>query len=377
MADQLVSWQTAFWALPPIAINTMLQPSGRVCGFHPELRTYLCCSPLICAFDSVAIVVRFIASWIVSGSPSTAIRATLRARFPEPSPDTITESAGLQALESATFVRWTLGFFIGALPQYIKLCALTGVPWTKAWATMYVVNFALIEALTFCDYCLGRQTTPEPLELPEIPVFERLCGILALACHFVLGVWTMPSITDGFKQLQWNEEVGKGDSRVGTLVFVSLLLISIDYLWKITLITPKLFAGVTVRFQTVLFSNSFLYFALSGVVAFSLKLQSATKDISEISTGWSRAYDWITAASFLLVAVNSIALLACIPPYRPWKTSVLLIPAEETGIGHKRERHAEYNFSMFLVSLGLTVFWYAFCFESEGTYKPAWTNVFG
>ncbi|KAF2811081.1 uncharacterized protein BDZ99DRAFT_462356 [Mytilinidion resinicola] len=199
MAENLVSWQTAFWSLVPIALNTMLQPSGRVCGLDPELHTYLTSSPLVCAFDSIVILVRFLASWEYSRSFRFAIHDTLEERFPSPAQPT----SGLRTLESATFICW-LGFIVGTLPQFIKQHALTGVPWTQAWAWMYLINFSLVEILFFLDNIMGppsppaRPFYPDPL-YPDLigyrlPTFNRVCSFLALATHFYLVEWTCKSL---------------------------------------------------------------------------------------------------------------------------------------------------------------------------------------
>jgi hypothetical protein len=55
-----ISWQSALWSILPLAANTMVQPSGWICGFDPSLRTYLRSSPIVCAFDTFTILVRFL-----------------------------------------------------------------------------------------------------------------------------------------------------------------------------------------------------------------------------------------------------------------------------------------------------------------------------
>jgi hypothetical protein len=57
-----VSWQSAYYALIPIALNSMLQPrepTGTTCGFDASLRIYLRSSPIVCAVDAAFILIRF------------------------------------------------------------------------------------------------------------------------------------------------------------------------------------------------------------------------------------------------------------------------------------------------------------------------------
>jgi hypothetical protein len=76
-----ISWQTAWWSISPLAINTMVQPSGWICGFDPSLRTYLRSSPIVCAFDAFTIPVRFLIYRFYSrDSTIVAVRKVVRAR---------------------------------------------------------------------------------------------------------------------------------------------------------------------------------------------------------------------------------------------------------------------------------------------------------
>ena len=43
-----VTWHVAFWALLALALNSMAQPAGRICGHPSRYRIYLASSPIIC-----------------------------------------------------------------------------------------------------------------------------------------------------------------------------------------------------------------------------------------------------------------------------------------------------------------------------------------
>jgi len=80
MASSEITWQTAYWSLPPLALNTMMQPSGRVCGFDPALRTYLRSSPIVCIGDTTCIIVRFTIYVRQGLPPAAAAKRTKIAR---------------------------------------------------------------------------------------------------------------------------------------------------------------------------------------------------------------------------------------------------------------------------------------------------------
>jgi hypothetical protein len=81
-ADQnLVSWQSVYFALVALAVNVMTQPCGRVCGQNPKMRTYLRSSPIFCGFDAFAIIIRILVYLVNRIAPFQAIQSTVAARF--------------------------------------------------------------------------------------------------------------------------------------------------------------------------------------------------------------------------------------------------------------------------------------------------------
>ncbi|KAF2493099.1 hypothetical protein BU16DRAFT_71437 [Lophium mytilinum] len=410
MAEQLVSWQTAFWFLPPIALNTMLQPSRRLCGFTPELHTYLCSSSIICAVDSVVVLIRLIFTSIHSGSFKIAVQATLDVQ-PEDSPQSVHVTAEqpikarLRALERATFARWTLGFAIGALPQFIKLQSFSGVPWTQAWAWMYLANFFLIELLTLLDYWMRDVEETTPLEQPVPFQFDRYCGGLALVGHFALAVWTLQSLWvrvlhSAIHDDTWDDNSPYALYLIGYVISLSIIRYAFFFLASLLVQTRAKWQPLTLP----RYLNPFL--KMMG--SFSTRLPNGNRDmIRNRFLGWTSAvrelfcwiYDFTASDSgFLairyleavfpcfacLILLATIAFLLRVPTWlstgswgKSWKESALLLPVREEERSPIRLNDASFTLSMFLVSLTLAVFWYSFCFDSEGTYKPDWTNRFG
>ena len=141
-----VTWQCAYWALVPIAINTMTQPSGKVLGFPSSYGLSLRSSPIVCACDTLYIIAAFIHQTIGHGSTRVAARVILKQRFSDAANDS--ESGSFAQFQRNTVVRLVL-FILSALLGIIKLYGMRGVPWTKAWAGMYWSSFLVLEVVGF------------------------------------------------------------------------------------------------------------------------------------------------------------------------------------------------------------------------------------
>lgn len=184
---QEISWPTAFWFLPPLTINSMMQPSGRVCGFDLSLRTYLRSSPIVCVFDAVTIILRFVVYCCLDLAPPVAAKRTIYMRRRN---DDAMEFGGIRALEQLPFLRW-VWFVIGVLPQVIKLMACSGLPWTQVWGWFYLAPFVVVEAMNaLTRFAAGEQDSPadDPRE-HWIALAEKVCGAVAVLLQLALLAW--------------------------------------------------------------------------------------------------------------------------------------------------------------------------------------------
>jgi WD40 repeat protein len=127
----------------------MTQPSGRTCGVAEQYRTYLRSSPIFCAIDAIALVVRLSIYLLRGKSFFEALLTVRRTRFDDN--QDVSFDGGFQGLERLTWVRWLI-FSFGTLPQVIKLLALHGVPWTKAWGIMFFASFLVLEIFSSALY---------------------------------------------------------------------------------------------------------------------------------------------------------------------------------------------------------------------------------
>ncbi|KAG6995802.1 hypothetical protein G7Y79_00041g077540 [Physcia stellaris] len=138
-----VSWQSAFWALVPIALNSMTQPAGRVLGMPSKYSFYLNSSPIVCMGNALEIVSKLCWRTYDLNSVDAAAHWTAKEIFEDVErPEPPTE---LEKLQENRTVRLCI-FILGALPQVIKLYAMRGIVGTKVCASMYLSSFLVIEA---------------------------------------------------------------------------------------------------------------------------------------------------------------------------------------------------------------------------------------
>jgi hypothetical protein len=85
--------------------------------------------------------------------PSRAFEIAVRERYKdsdrgtrrggsEESGEDEEEAENIQSLEKQTWLRWVF-FLVGTLGPAIKLAAMQGIPWTKAWGMMFLGSFLM------------------------------------------------------------------------------------------------------------------------------------------------------------------------------------------------------------------------------------------
>ncbi|KAK0128529.1 hypothetical protein ONS95_000496 [Cadophora gregata] len=113
-----VTWHVILWILLCLAINSMAQPSSRICGVPSRYRIYLSSSPIMTLADAISALIRMISPLIhlqisIVCASQLVVMSRLEARI----------SGGQdasQAASSRTWPRW-LFFVMGPLPAAIKL----------------------------------------------------------------------------------------------------------------------------------------------------------------------------------------------------------------------------------------------------------------
>ena len=157
-----VSWQSGFWALVPLTLKSMSQPSGMVCDLPSKRISVLQSSPIICFLDVTFVIGRLAWYANASKSPRAAVERTVRLRFQDVVDQA--EESSLASLQKNTLFRFLM-FVLGVLPQIIKLYDMRGLPWTKLWASLFLSSFFVIELLVLISKRFRR---PLPPDQPQI-----------------------------------------------------------------------------------------------------------------------------------------------------------------------------------------------------------------
>ncbi|CEL08687.1 hypothetical protein ASPCAL11832 [Aspergillus calidoustus] len=160
-----------FWMVC-FAINSMTQPTGRVLGIPYDHPSILRSSPIICAFDAIEVLAEWASLAFNPSSPMTLGVAAFhlvhhRTRDAPSAHDAV---QAIKRIKEQTQFRWAT-FLIGTVPQYIKLFASRGTPFSTAFGTMYLASWLLFEAL----FWAAPIDSLSVYAVPAIPQFKRDC----------------------------------------------------------------------------------------------------------------------------------------------------------------------------------------------------------
>ncbi|KAH8890633.1 hypothetical protein GQ53DRAFT_765828 [Thozetella sp. PMI_491] len=184
MAPDELPWEGVYWPLVGVALNTMIQPCGRVCGSDPNLHVYARSSPVVCAFDSIAILVRFLLHLIKSRSPIVAAKWTLEDRNAD-------EDADPQESFRAPLLLKLIIFVVGPVYCFGKLVMAHNIGWTQVWAWCYIVSYFAIWTLRVLKIFAKEEETlrrPQWQRYPRKAVDEGL-GYVALVLQILIFAW--------------------------------------------------------------------------------------------------------------------------------------------------------------------------------------------
>ena len=134
---QPVHWQSAFWGLASLALNSAVQDSGRVLGLPTECQLALKTSPLVCLFDAIHTLFS-----VAQQCRHRPLRSSLQS---------VAAVKGVHSYRGKN-VKSTEGLLsivvsVAALLQLIKLSGLSGIPWTQAFGAFYFVSYIIQEIL--------------------------------------------------------------------------------------------------------------------------------------------------------------------------------------------------------------------------------------
>ncbi|UQC85573.1 uncharacterized protein CLUP02_11072 [Colletotrichum lupini] len=138
-SENHLSWQSAFWALLALVLNTATQPCGKICGFPSEWGFCLRWSPVVCVINSLEALSclrlhRHDSKWtlvVVPHKYDTEIDIS---------------HSDVANLQRNTLIR-IVAFILGPLLQATKLYACRGTFWVQFLASIYLASFLCDELL--------------------------------------------------------------------------------------------------------------------------------------------------------------------------------------------------------------------------------------
>ncbi|KAJ9605094.1 hypothetical protein H2200_010484 [Cladophialophora chaetospira] len=405
--NHTISWQTAFWALIAIAINTCLQHSGSVCDIDASLAIFVRSSPIFCVVDTIIV-------WCQTAyyTKQKGIHGALRLVAASRKQHEHQENRG--SLSAARIMTGSIVLLV-ALLQSVKLFAFQGLPWTQTFAAMYLFTYLTTAALNF--FGQPAESADTTLELGvrrgDIAPPPRLSHLMAIISAALQGSLWIFVITKAIPA-DWLESVnqcllipGYGlkiillSMIIPLATFVSsLAYVTLGLLDAAILLGPglSLVAAVTMVIKSLtpdfgvwlsdLFGLNVETFAKgSGTIVIAIiastqycflgfvvssrtfehvsDLITPLFDIWEIQNGSFEATAalWLTAFSsyvlFRLVFIGKVA--------RALGLSKLKIAST----------HGWAALFLFHANLGLTILYYAYVYQPETTYQPSWTKNLG
>jgi hypothetical protein len=335
--NRMITPGELYWSLFSIALNTMIQPCGSICGFEPSRSIYLRSSPFVCIADTSILTIRFI-NYIYQGqSPFSAARAVLRDRRY----DFSTTLKNARGPESPRIFRFGV-FIVGIAYSFAKLSVSSGILWSKIWACCYFASF-----LTW--FVLGQLAGNAPAD-PISPSLGRLnsfsikldqgIGYVAVCLQFIPLAWVDFAAKEPDRDLSKRYRY-RGFRLGGHIIalFIHAIFISIE--------------GQALRLPSSLRKTLPIVLAL-----LILGILVILHGLDYRYTLYSFFYSLITAiASWLLYIFPFSRELVCVFGEGDYKNVLV--------------------FDFFWRIFFLSLFWYFRCYQPFGTSKPEWATFFG
>jgi len=327
-----------YWALFAIALNTMMQPCGSICGFEPSWSIYLRSSPFFCVADTLGLLMRFIKCVFQKGqSPFSAARFVLKdRRF-----DINTPPRDARAPETPQIFRFGI-FVVSIAYALVKLSASSGIFWSMIWAYCYFASFLVWFTLgVLARKAPANPTLPGNSQSDSSSLkFDQTLGCIAVLCQFILLAWV------DFAAQKPDRNLGKRYKFHGLRLAAHV----------ISLFIHAIFISSEERMQRLRpYSRKTLHIILILSI------------LSVLFTLHHLDYRYTLDCFFYSIIVALISWLFFIVPYSRELVCVF-------GEGDYRNVLV---FDFFLRTLFLSLFWYFKCYQPSETSKPEWASFFG
>jgi len=407
-----VSWQSAFWALAAIALNSCLQDSGKICEIEAKLGLLVKSSPVFCAVDAL-IVWGQILYYLTRVRPREALCIVARSR----------QQHGTDAQEESRSISLIVGrclLLLLAILQGLKLYALRGIPWTQVFGTMYLVSYATNALLNV----LGKSQTAEDTSQSDMrrgdiqPSVWLIHRFAVVAACFQIAIW-IPVVRAALPD-QWLAILERSSCRWPIDVVTFLGLAPLGLVATLASYIPIIVAAV-IDIAILLLPSAIVLVASNALIraclpsllnitadAFSCSVQTMQYTVAISFTfivasvqicflpfpviNWLFSSElpqlgvmlvenfieqWGTYTQYGL-AFLALAVIAIISHfwYRVFFMGLIAQKLKITSLGMSSNLAWACLF-MFLANISLALLYYSHIYSPESTWKPSWTENLG
>ncbi|KAE9987348.1 hypothetical protein EG328_003072 [Venturia inaequalis] len=354
-----VSRASVLWTLSVLALNSMSQPSGRVCNSPSEIGFYLRSSPLVCLLDAFYIPTRMI--WTryncQRNGTNTFVKDFLKFRFrDEPLRGTAPVDGSLRSFRKNVVTRWIL-FGLGALAPAIKIYAWRGqsLIWPKIWASFYLWSFFVGECMVMFP-ARGNGITVESIHEGDQNSTEGFVAVtgagslpyVAIAAGAILNLYILAQVlpiifpTYPLSPLQWT----------GCVILVPVAVVAIpSWYYTVRALNYRRADVLESLWQPMLLFLATLAFPSWLIWAFPDLNISSDALVMLVIAGWG----WICTNFFARMFQGIVKK------------------------GGPVQRRLEEGLSFYFMTLNFTAFtlFFLFMYSPEDTFKPGWAEWLG
>ena len=325
-----------FWGVVTLALNSLLQPAGQICGgtSSPALRL----SPPFQIANALSLIYHSVRLSFAIGQPFRDAMGVVAER--------VELYYGIKGPERRSYFR-AFVFIFGALPAFIKAMAIQGDRVSYWLALGFIVPYIVLESIDL----LGNQPTWDsrtvmPAEKRDaVIVFGLMVALFALVLHIY---FCLETVNFALKKSLFEGKVFEQSKFIN--MFSPLVAAIGSSALKIYEIALKDMRSVLV--------------GITLFVGSSLLLYTAILDFINL---WGR---WSEIASTILALTPAITgTLAHLFFY------LRFTPTTLRKLFSGQDKHKQKFFEQWIAlwTVACIFLYYGYLYDASGTYKPAWT----
>jgi hypothetical protein len=398
-SDATIQGYTALWPLITVALNTMAQPAGRVCGQPAVFGFILRASPFIDVSDAISLVLRLSIYRSIDLKLPRCFEIIRDVRFDE-NPD---GDASIRALQQYAALRWFI-FVGGTVEMVIKILSSGGIPITSLFTLGYLLPFVVLEAVflsipTSPSAHDSRSGENEEIRDGSSRTAQRQGGAGGHRSYADRNEQAMERCRSLDDRLKWMDRVFLAVGTVLHLIFVSW---AYDNLWKSVDLRPPndytkhtphelwfvvgvelpLYIGVASTLAALYRVTIFHRCTRLGPEAFikSKKLIIALSVVVFLLCLGFGAWIQFCKIAIVILALQCVIVSLLYAIYhRRYRSAFLPLTQRpgEQNLDPARVTATVLSLTFFTLSVVVTVLWYYTRFNSVRTRIPEWPKVFG